>query len=174
MLTEAGPKKLTQELLESEIRVTGEELLAASRLREWIDQVDAKIARLEQEVKELQQNRPAERAKTFYEPNTSPEYTSRNSPLFDFNQTLRGRRSRVAELDAFLNDPALSIAILPGRGGIGKTKLMRAWSESKTGWKILWASQHGVWHESSASEIPRRTRCSYSMMRTSMTISARL
>jgi hypothetical protein len=150
LLTEPGPKKLTQALLESEIRVSDEELLAASRLREWID----KVARLELEIKELKQNRPAEPAKTFYEPNTSAEYTSRNSPLFDFNQTLRGRRSRVAELDAFLNDPARKIAILPGRGGIGKTKLMRAWSESKTGWKILWASQHGVWHESSVNEIP--------------------
>jgi hypothetical protein len=103
---------------------------------------------------ELQQHLPVERAKTFYEPKTSAEYTSRNSPLFDFDQMLRGRRTRVAELDAFLNDPVQKIAVLPGRGGIGKTKLMRAWSEKKDGWQILWASQHGVWHEGSVNEIP--------------------
>ena len=58
------------------------------------------------------------------------------------------------ELDAFLNDSVQKIAVLPGRGGIGKTKLMRAWSERKDGWQILWASQHGVWHEGSINEIP--------------------
>jgi hypothetical protein len=154
LLTEPGPKKLTQELLSSEIRVTEEELLAASRLRYWIDRVDATLARHDREIRELQQHLPVERAKTFYQPKTSAEYTSRNSPLFDFDQTLRGRRTRIAELDAFLNDPTQKIAVLPGRGGIGKTKLMRAWSENKTGWQILWASQHGVWHEGSINEIP--------------------
>ena len=154
LLSEPGPKTLTQELLSSEIRVTEEELLAASRFRDWIDRVDATLARHDREIKELQQHFPVERAKTFYEPKTSAEYTSRNSPLFDFDQTLRGRRTRVAELDAFLNDPLQKIAILPGRGGIGKTKLMRAWSEQTTGWQILWASQHGVWHEGSINEIP--------------------
>ena len=154
LLSEPGPKTLTQELLSSEIRVTEEELLAASRFRDWIDRVDATLARHDREIKELQQHLPVERAKTFYEPKTSAEYTSRNSPLFDFDQLLRGRRTRVAELDAFLNDPVQKIAVLPGRGGIGKTKLMRAWSEKKDGWQILWASQHGVWHEGSVNEIP--------------------
>jgi len=154
LLTEPGPKTLTQELLASEIRVSEEELLAASRFRDWIDRVDATLARHDREIKELQQHLPVERAKTFYAPNTSAEYTSRNSPLFDFDQTLRGRRTRAAELDAFLSDPMQKIAVLPGRGGIGKTKLMRAWSKSKDGWKILWASQHGVWHEGSINEIP--------------------
>lgn len=31
---------------------------------------------------------------------------------------------------------------------------MRAWSEKTNGWQILWASQHGVWHEGSINEIP--------------------
>jgi hypothetical protein len=154
LLSEPGPKTLTQELLSSEIRVTEEELLAASRFRDWIDRVDATLARHDREIKELRQHLPVERAKTFYEPKTSAEYASRNSPLFDFDQMLRGRRTRVAELDVFLNDPLQKIAILPGRGGIGKTKLMRAWSEKTTGWQILWASQHGVWHEGSINEIP--------------------
>ena len=154
VLSEPGPKTLTQELLSSEIRVTEEELLAASRFRDWIDRVDETLGRHDREIKKLQQHLPVERAKTFYEPKTSAEYTSRNSPLFDFDQMLRGRRTRVAELDAFLNDPVQKIAVLPGRGGIGKTKLMRAWSEKKDGWQTLWASQHGVWHEGSVNEIP--------------------
>ena len=154
LLSEPDPKTLTQELLSSEIRVTEEELLAASRFRDWIDRVDWTLARHDREIKELQLHLPVERAKTFYEPKTSAEYKSRNSPLFDFDQTLRGRRTRVAELDAFLNDSVQKIAVLPGRGGIGKTKLMRAWSERKDGWQILWASQHGVWHEGSINEIP--------------------
>jgi hypothetical protein len=154
LLTEPGPKTLTRELLAGEIRLTEEELLAASRFRDWIDRVDATLARHDREIKELQQHLPVERAKTFYEPNNSAEYTSRNSPLFDFDQTLRGRHTRVSELDAFLDDPVQKIAVLPGRGGIGKTKLMRAWSEKKDGWHILWASQHGVWHEGSINEIP--------------------
>jgi hypothetical protein len=154
LLAEPGPKRLTQELLISEIRLTEEELLAAAHFREWVDQVDATLARHDREIKELQQHLPVERAKTFYSPNTSAEYTSRNSPLFDFDQVLRGRRTRIAELDGFLNDPLQKIAILPGRGGIGKTKLMRAWSETKAGWEILWVSQHGMWHEGSINEIP--------------------
>lgn len=154
LLSEPGSKTLTQELLSSQIRVTEEELLAAARFREWIDRVDATLARHDREIKELQQHLPVERTKTFYEPKTSTEYTSRNSPLFDFDQTLRGRRARISELDAFLNDPVQKIGALQGRGGIGKTKLMRAWSEKKTGWQILWTSQHGVWHEGSINEIP--------------------
>lgn len=154
LLAEPGPKTLTPELLTSQIQVTDEERLAAAHFREWIDRVDATLARHDREIKELQQHLPVERAETFYSPSTSPEYTSRNSPLFDFDQMLRGRRTRVGELDAFLNDPLLKFAILPGRGGIGKTKLMRAWSEAKAGWQILWASQHGMWHEGSINEIP--------------------
>jgi hypothetical protein len=35
---------------------------------------------------------------------TSAEYMSRNGPLSDFNQTLRGRQTRLAELDSFLRN----------------------------------------------------------------------
>jgi len=154
LLTQPGPKRLTRELLAGEIRVTREDLLAAARLRGWIDKVDEALGRHEKDIKELKGRIPVGRAKTFYEPETSAEYTSRNGPLFDFNQTLRGRQTRLAELDSFLSNPAKKIAVLPGRGGIGKTKLMRDWSRGKGGWKILWVSQHGVWHEGSISEIP--------------------
>jgi hypothetical protein len=154
LLTESGPKVLTRELLAGEIKVTNAELIAAARLREWIDKVDAVLERHEQEIKELRTRIPVERARTFYEPEASAEYSSKNGPLFDFNQRLQGRRSRLAELNAFLADPAQRIAVLPGRGGIGKTKLLRDWSAGVAGWKILWVSQHGMWHEGSVSEIP--------------------
>jgi len=154
LLSQPGPKTLTRELLASEIQVTQEELLAAARLRVWIDHVDEALERHESDIKELKERIPAERARTFYSPETSGEYTSKNGPLFDFNQTLRGRRTRLAELDSFLSDPDRKIGLLPGRGGIGKTKLMRAWSEGQSGWTILWVSQHGLWHDSSINEIP--------------------
>ncbi len=154
LLTEPGPKVLTRELLAGEIKVTNAELIAAARLREWIDKVDAILERHEQEIKELRTRIPVERARTFYEPDASAEYSSKNGPLFDFNQRLQGRRTRLAELNAFLADPAHRIAVLPGRGGIGKTKLLRDWSAGVAGWKVLWVSQHGMWHEGSVSEIP--------------------
>ena len=49
---------------------------------------------------------------------------------------------------------------------------MRAWSENKTGWQILWASQHGVWHEGSITRFREPTRCSSWMTLISTTISA--
>ncbi|HEV2487614.1 MAG TPA: hypothetical protein VGT08_18985 [Terracidiphilus sp.] len=154
LLSQQGQKTLTKELLAGEIQVTQEELLAAAHLRDWIDHVDEALKRHESDIKELKERIPAERAKTFYSPKSSGEYMSKSSPLFDFNQTLRGRRTRLSELDSFLSDPSQKIALLPGRGGIGKTKLMRAWSEALTGWTVLWVSQHGVWHDGSINEIP--------------------
>ena len=154
LLTQSGLKTLTTALLSGEIQVTQEELLAAAHLRNWIDHVDEVLKRHESEIKELKDRIPNERAKTFYSPASAGEYTSKNGPLFDFNQTLRGRRTRLAELDSFLNNPGQKIALIPGRGGIGKTKLMRAWSEALTGWTVLWVSQHGVWHDGSINELP--------------------
>lgn len=154
LLTEPGPKVLTRELLAGEIKVTNFDLIAAARLREWIDKVDAALERHEQEINELKTRIPVERARTFYEPDASAEYSSKSGPLFDFNQRLQGRRSRLAELNAFLADSAQRIAVLPGRGGIGKTKLLRDWSAGVPGWKVLWVSQHGMWHEGSVHEIP--------------------
>ncbi len=84
---------------------TGEELLAASRLREWINQVMRRLRDLSKRSKNFSRIGRPSGPDAVHEPNTSPEYTSRNSPLFDFNQTLRGRRSRVTELDAFFSIP---------------------------------------------------------------------
>jgi hypothetical protein len=157
LLCTSGKKSLTTDILVAEIRsstLTPKDLLAAAKLREWIDHVNSALERHEEDIEELKGRIPAERAKTFYEPETSSEHSSKTGPLFDFNQTLRGRQTRLSDLDRFLNDLALRIAILPGRGGIGKTKLLRDWSRGKAGWKILWVSQHGVWHEGTVAEIP--------------------
>ncbi len=157
LLTTTGKKELTTALLAREIEaptLTSADLLAATRIREWIDNVDSVLARHEKEIQNLKARIPAERLKTFYEPEISTEHSSRTGPLFDYNQTLRGRQNRLAELDAFLNNPVQRIAVLPGRGGIGKTKLLRDWSRAVSDWKVLWVSQHGVWHEGTAGEIP--------------------
>jgi hypothetical protein len=157
LLTTADKKQLTTALLAQEIEaptLTPADLLAAARLREWIDNVDSILARHEKEIQELKARIPAERLRTFYEQEGSTEHSSRSGPLFDYNQTLRGRQTRLAELGAFLSDPVQRIAVLPGRGGIGKTKLLRDWSRTVSGWKVLWVSKHGVWYDGTASEIP--------------------
>ncbi len=157
LLCTPGKKQLTADALAAELQtstVTDTDLLAAAQLRDWIDHVNSVLERHEEDIEELKGRIPGERTKTFYEPETSSEHSSKTGPLFDFNQTLRGRQTRLSDLDSFLNDPDRRIAILPGRGGIGKTKLLRDWSRSKAGWKVLWVSQHGVWHDGSAGEIP--------------------
>ena len=53
-----------------------------------------------------------------------------------------------------MNDHTKRIAILPGRGGVGKTKLLRDWAPGVIGWHQLWVNPHGTWSEESATEIP--------------------
>jgi len=157
LLTTSGTKQLTMPMLAQEMdasTLTPADLLAAARLRGWIDNVDSILARHEKEIQALKERIPTERSKTFYEPDISAEHSSRTGPLFDYNQTLRGRQNRLLELNAFLGDPAKRIAVLTGRGGIGKTKLLRDWSHAVAGWKVLWVSKHGVWHEGTTAEIP--------------------
>jgi hypothetical protein len=59
------------------------------------------------------------------------------NPLFDYEQTLRGRSSSLAELHNFLQDDETNVAVLPGRGGIGKSKLIRHWVSEVSGWRVL-------------------------------------
>jgi hypothetical protein len=157
LLCMSGDKRLTTEILAAELQmssVTQKDLIAAAHLRDWIDRVDSILEQHEKDIENLKGRIAAEPTKTFYEPESSSEYLSKTGSLFDFNQTLRGRQTRLSELERFLNDPEHRIAILPGRGGIGKTKLLRDWSSEQTGWKVLWVSQHGVWHEGTIAEIP--------------------
>lgn len=157
LLSTSDQKQLTSDRLAAEIKsstLTQDDLLAAAHLREWIDQIDARLERHENDIRELKGRIPATRSRTFYEPASSFEHPGNTGALFDFSQTLRGRRTTLAELDAFLHDPTKRIAIVPGRGGIGKTKVLRDWSRAKDGWEVLWVSPHGVWHDGTAGEIP--------------------
>ena len=45
--------------------------------------------------------------------------------------------------------------MVPGRGGIGKTKLLREWSCRKTAWNVLWTSESRPWHPGTDNEIPQ-------------------
>lgn len=75
-------------------------------------------------------------------------------PLFDFQQALQGRTEELAGLRDFLADSGKVVAILPGRGGVGKTKLARDFAAQSTGWKQLWINSAGVWHGETEKEIP--------------------
>lgn len=157
LLSTAGTKQLTTDILAAEIKsstLTQADLLAAARFRAWIDRVDSILECYGKDIEELKGRIPTSLSKTFYEPDTSSEHSGKTGPLFDFAQTLRGRQTTLSDLDSFLKDKTKRIAVLPGRGGIGKTKVLRDWSRARTGWKVLWVSQHGVWHVGTAGEIP--------------------
>lgn len=154
LLTHNGTKKLTGDLLIAELNGTSLTLadqLSAMELRSWIARVDARLDEHESRIEVLEARKATDRIKTFYVPTATGNSTGL---LFDFNQTLRGRRRRLEELNSFLSDPQKHIAILPGRGGIGKTKLLRDWSRGATGWEQLWVNPDGAWTEESASEVP--------------------
>ena len=44
--------------------------------------------------------------------------------------------------------------MLPGRGGIGKTKLVREWAGRHASWNVLWTSEMRPWQAGVESEIP--------------------
>ena len=62
--------------------------------------------------------------------------------LFDYNQSRAAAGFRVQQLNGFLDDPTKRIAILAGRGGVGKTKLLRDWSR----WCVRPAETSGETH----------------------------
>lgn len=108
-------------------RLTNAELIAATRLRELIDKVDAILERHDPEIKELRTRIPVERGRTFYEPDASAGGSSKNAPLFDLISGFR-LDGQLAELNAFLADQAQRIAVLPSHGGIGKTGGHEKWT----------------------------------------------
>jgi hypothetical protein len=61
--------------------------------------------------------------------------------LFDYDQKLQGRTSSLAELHSFLADANVTVAVLMGRGGIGKSKLIRQWSSEISGWAVLFKKE---------------------------------
>jgi hypothetical protein len=74
--------------------------------------------------------------------------------LFDFKQTLRGREEQLQALNAFLADPTEIVAVLTGRGGIGKSKLLHDWVQTVNSRKVLYVMEDADWHGEAAKEIP--------------------
>ena len=74
--------------------------------------------------------------------------------LFDFKQTLRGRDAQLRTLDEFLADPGPVVGVLSGRGGIGKSKLLRDWVQTVNNRTVLYVREDAEWHAEAAKEIP--------------------
>jgi Domain of unknown function (DUF4062) len=74
--------------------------------------------------------------------------------LFDFNQTLRGRREDITALDTFDRSANQHIAVLVGKGGMGKTRLLRAWAEIQSQREVLILRDRGVWNSDTYKEVP--------------------
>ena len=74
--------------------------------------------------------------------------------LFDFKQTLRGRDAQLGALDGFLADPGPVVGVLSGRGGIGKSKVLRDWVQTVNNRIVLYVREDAEWHAEAAKEIP--------------------
>ena len=81
-------------------------------------------------------------------------YDSGVPRLFDYKQQLRGREKELQELRQFLNDDSKIVGLLSGRGGIGKSKLLRDWTQSVKDRTILFVREDAEWHGEAAKEIP--------------------
>lgn len=88
--------------------------------------------------------------KEFFPPPPGPSGLVR---LFDYEQTLHGRAKETQGLNDFLSGPT-SVAVLPGRGGIGKSKVLRDWSLTLHGWEAIFLRDGAVWHSEVEKEIP--------------------
>jgi hypothetical protein len=100
-----------------------------------------------------ERGRPGAR-KTF---TTGTEYFSPSPvprPLIDFAESLHGRTNEMQILRDFVATSAKTVALVPGRGGIGKTKLLKHWCETVTGFEVVWLNDAAIWHPESDKEIP--------------------
>ncbi len=82
------------------------------------------------------------------------EYFPHRGGLFDYDQTLRGRSKEIAQLADFLADDKRAIGVLFGRGGVGKSKLVRDWSRRITGWQPVFLRESAIWHPETPKETP--------------------
>ena len=82
------------------------------------------------------------------------EYFPPRAGIFDFEQTLRGRSKEILALQDFLADEKYPVAVLIGRGGIGKSKLLRDWSREIADWQCVFLREGAVWHAEALKEIP--------------------
>lgn len=167
-LSEPGQKILDADNLRMELtRITEDEenLGSVLRLMTRLDQLEGRVTTLESTVHDqgaaiqtIVQERAEETAnagRTFYPHDEFFRAPHRGQFLYDFEQQLQGRRLIQESLDQFLADQSKLIAVLPGRGGIGKTKLLRDWSCRQNPWNVLWTAP-GVaqWHPGTEREIP--------------------
>lgn len=76
------------------------------------------------------------------------------NPILDFSLPLHGRADQLHALESFLESDDESIAILNGRGGLGKSKLLHDWSAGLNGWSVVFLKEAPLWHADSAKEIP--------------------
>lgn len=93
-----------------------------------------------------------ESTKTFATPDKFFEQVRRN-PLFDYDQTFLGRATSIDELNAFLADTDKTVAVLTGRGGIGKTKLVRNWVSNLSDWTVLYRTERVPVHQGTENEL---------------------
>ncbi len=153
LLASKGVRVLTTALLQDQLNsptVSAEDVALAERLLNRIDVIEERLAAVEATV---EQHIAEESPKTFLA--GSPAVSQQGAGvLFDYNQVLRGRRQHLDVLDAFLSSTVHTIVVLPGRGGIGKTKLVREWAALQTSWNVLWASEMRPWHARAENEIP--------------------
>jgi len=84
----------------------------------------------------------------------APFRTAGAPRLFDFQQVLRGRTTELDALNAFIADLNLLVCLLPGRGGIGKSKLLHDWTASVTASTVLYVRENAAWHAEAFKEVP--------------------
>ena len=76
------------------------------------------------------------------------------NPLLDFSLPLYGRTDQLRAIESFLESESESIAILNGRGGLGKSKLLHDGTASLASWSVVFLKDAPLWHPDSAREIP--------------------
>ena len=159
VLCQAGRKTLNPQLLSeklSSLDVSSEYLAATRSINLRLEELEKRIAALETTVNRHETEIAAhgEALKTFYRLEEFFSIAMPGKGVHDFDQQLRGRKSFRDELDLFLDDPNRRIAVLPGSGGMGKTKLLRDWTQGQVEWTTLWTSRNvGVWHTGTPNEI---------------------
>ncbi len=87
----------------------------------------------------------------YFAPSEGTSYTPR---LFDYKQTLVGRAAELESLHSFLLSQNHTIAIIAGRGGIGKTKLLYTWTDNISGFSVRFVLPEPTWSRESYKELP--------------------
>ncbi|MDW5266113.1 MAG: DUF4062 domain-containing protein [Edaphobacter sp.] len=73
--------------------------------------------------------------------------------ILDFGTTLLGREEQISALNDFAADPTQRVCILSGKGGIGKSKLLFDWANSRPK-EVIFLKDEPLWLGDSEKEIP--------------------